>query len=114
MKKDYNIEKMSDCRWLYKFKDKTKEGETLIVEVSKVTNPRVKNSLTELWYKNKYTNKILDNFWCITVFAEDGNRSYRKYNPTIKEDGKINFDWILEATEENLNLILNEITRLAY
>jgi len=115
MKKDYSVEKMSDCRWLYKFKDKTKEGETLTVEVSIVTNPKVRNSLTELWHKNKYTSKILDNFWFITVFTENESGSYRKYNPIIKEkDNKINFDWILEATEENLNSILNEIIRLAY
>ncbi len=39
MERKFEIEQMSDCRWFYNFKDKTKNGETLTIEINKVTNP---------------------------------------------------------------------------
>lgn len=113
MKKEFKIEKMAECRWFYHFKDKTKNDETLTVEITKITNPGGKNSLPYLWKKHGYINKVLESYWCITTYAEDETGSYGRYNPTVK-NGKINFDWKFEATKENLDLILNEIVRLAY
>lgn len=113
MKKEFEINKVAESRWFYKFKDKTKNGEILTVEISKVTAPGGKNSLPYLWYKNGHINRILKNYWHITTYAEDKTGSYGRYNPTIK-GRKINFNWKIEATEENLNLILDEIIRLAY
>ncbi len=114
MERKFEIEQMSDCRWFYNFKDKTKNGETLTIEINKVTNPGGKNSLPYLWYKHKFIDRILESYWCIDTYVVDKeNNSYRRYNPTVK-DGKINFDWKFEATEENLKLILDEIIRLAY
>ena len=107
------IEKMAECRWFYHFEDKTKNGETLTVEVSKATNPGGKNSLPYLWYKHGYIDRVLEDYWCITTYAEDETGSYGRYNPTIK-NSKINFEWMFEATEETLKLILDEIIRLAY
>ena len=37
-----------------------------------------------------------------------------KYNPQISSGTKINFDWILEATKENKERILNEIIKRTY
>ena len=50
------------------------------------------------------------------MYAYDKEGScYGKYNPQILPYGtRINFDWILEATKENKEQILNEIIKRTY
>lgn len=107
MTKKYTVEEMAPTRWFYNCNEKNTKGERLIVEVSKVA--------VESKSKKEYNN--LNTYWDIQNYVHDteGN-SCGKYNPTIKlklsEYGKsfvTNFDWMLEATEENLNLLLEEV-----
>ena len=50
----------------------------------------------------------------VYAYDKEGN-CYGRYNPQILPHGtKINFDWILEATEENKERILNEIIKRTY
>lgn len=117
MTEKYTVEEMAPTRWYYYFEDKNGKGERLTIEVIKceVENPNDKNCLLYLWKKNGFIDRILTSYWSIQTFVHDteGN-CFGLYNPTVKrsEDGKrsvINFDWMLEATEENLNLLLEEV-----
>lgn len=113
----YTIKQMASTRWFYYFEDKNRKGERLTIEVVKceVENPNDKNCLPYLWKKNGFIDRILTSYWSIQTFVHDTEENcFEAYNPTIKlsKDKKrfvINFDWMLEATEENLNLILEEV-----
>lgn len=113
----YKLEiKESGIRW-YTFAEKNKKGETLVVEVISC-HAEGKKSLPELWKKAGYTDIVMNDFLCVHTYVEDteGN-CYGKYNVTTKlsDDGKrnvINFDWLLEPTEENINKILDAIYNL--
>ena len=50
----------------------------------------------------------------VYVTDKDGN-CYGRYNPhELPKSHKINFDWVLEGTEENRIKILEEIEILAF
>lgn len=92
--------------------------ETIKIELTHCTNPGGKNSLPYLWYKNGWTNKIMETYiGCHTYVEDSEGNCWGAYNPTEKrsEDGKrnvINFEWLLEDTEENRQKIIDECIRL--
>lgn len=111
----YTIEKMSQTREFYHFNDRNSKGEKIEVEFVKVENDNNRH-LINLWYKKGFIKEQLENYWQVTVYAYDkeGN-CYGKYNPQILPYGtRIDFDWILEATKENKERILNEIIKRTY
>lgn len=111
----YTIEKMSQTREFYHFNDRNSKGERIEIEFTKVENDNNRH-LINLWYKKGFIKEQLENYWQVTVYAYDkeGN-CYGKYNPQILPYGtRINFDWILEATKENKERILNEIIKRTY
>ena len=111
----YTIEKMSQTREFYHFNDRNSKGEKIEIEFTKVENDSNRH-LINLWYKKGFIKEQLENYWQVTVYAYDkeGN-CYGKYNPQILPYGtRINFDWILEATKENKERILNEIIKRTY
>ena len=120
MKKDYTIEQTAETVWFYTFTDKNGKGEKIIIELSKCEDwKESKKSLPKLWYKGGYIDRVLETYWCIQTYVKDteGN-SFGRYNPQNKlsEDKKrmvINFDWMVEATEENKEKLINEVYRLA-
>lgn len=115
----YTVEQMADTRWVLRFNEKNQKGESLLIELSLCQDdPTWKNSNPKVWYKNGYTDMVLETYWSIDVEVEDSEGiSWRKYDiqSKLSEDKKrlvINFDWILEATEENKNILINEVYRL--
>lgn len=105
---EYTKGKMSKTREFYHFNDRNSKGERIEVEFTKIEN--------DYWYKKGFIKEPLENYWNVMVYAYDkeGN-CYGRYNPQILPHGtKINFDWILEATEENKDLILHEIIKRTY
>lgn len=108
------MEKMSKTREFYHFNDKNSKGERIEIEFTKVENDREKY-LINIWYKKGFIKEKLENYWHVIVYVYDkeGN-CYGKYNPQILHGTKINFDWILEGTEENKDLILHEIIKATY
>lgn len=111
----YTIEKMSQTREFYHFNDRNSKGERIEIEFVKVENDNNRH-LINLWYKKGFIKEQLENYWQVTVYAYDkeGN-CYGKYNPQILPyETRINFDWILEATKENKERILNEIIKRTY
>lgn len=95
-------------RYSWILEGKTSLGETVYVEF-------INCETMDLWRKHGYTNT--KTFWYIEVYAFDGKRSVFKYNPTVKPGGHdkvMDFDWVLEATEDNREKIADEIERLAF
>lgn len=88
------------------------DGETLIFELTKCINPGGKNSIPALWYKNGCTKTLLSSFWSLDTFVtHEKYGCFRAYDPTVKDDHQINFDYILEATPENAEIIVKEMIR---
>lgn len=99
------------------FSFKNKKGEDVKIEMTRVyTDPKDKKSLPNLWKKHGYTKKNLTNYLCVDTFVTDkeGNCT-RKYNPQAdkKNPGKINFNYMLEATEANEEKLLKKVVDLA-
>lgn len=113
----YTTEKQGETRVIYSFKKNCKSGGKLIVDVCKCEPDNTHaNSLPNLWKNHGYMDHVLPNYWSLDVFAYDkkGN-CWGRYNPQIiPKTNKINFDWMMEATEENLNKLLEEVCRLAF
>lgn len=113
---EYTIEKMNPkgTREFYHFNDRNSKGERIEIEFVKVEND-YKGHLLNAWYKKGFIKEQLKNYWNVAVYAYDKEGTcYGKYNPQILPRGKINFDWIFEATEENKERILHEIIKRAY
>ena len=110
----YTIEKMSQTREFYHFNDRNSKGERVEIEFTKVENDNNRH-LINIWYEKGFIKEQLESYWQVTVYAYDkeGN-CYGKYNPQILYGTKINFDWILKATKENKERILNEIIKRTY
>ena len=109
---------MVDNKYAYRelniFDGENKNGERIDVELSRINAEG--SSIMNSWVKNGYIPKALPTWWSITVYVtdKDGN-CYGRYNPQeLPESHKINFNWVLEGTEENRIKILEEIERLAF
>lgn len=86
---------------------KNAKQETMTIEIVHCENPGGKNSLPYAWYKNGWTDKVMETYiGCHTYVHDSEGFCFGIYNPTTKlsDDGKrsvINFDWLLEDTEDN-------------
>lgn len=119
------IKNKKECgkyRTLYEIKDRNKNNERLIVEITKVyTNTDNDACLPKLWIKHGYTKHLYTSYLCADCYCYDLDGICKeKYNPTIKDsDDKkrrvINFDYLLDVTEENeeklLQLIYNNFMK---
>lgn len=92
------------------------KDETMIIELVHCTNPGGKNSLPYMWYKNGYTDKIMETWLgCHTYVTDSEGNCYGGYDVTSRYDGKrnvINFDWLLEDTDDNMKRIIGECIKL--
>lgn len=134
-------EMVENRRWFFTFLQKTEKGEEVVVEITKVEhNTKSDTSLPRLWLKYGYTDRLIDKFWSVqTYVTEEDGSCYIRYNPqnttkveTVKEScynklkGKyetketkkyrnvINFEWLIEPTEENKIKLLEEVERRAF
>lgn len=106
----YTVEEMAPTRWFYYCNEKNAKGERLLVEVEKIiVNLEDKKEAMNLWKKEGVIKNAFPTWWSIHNYVHDteGN-GFKAYNPTVK-GSTLNFDWMLEATEENLNLLLEEV-----
>lgn len=114
---EYAIKKMNPkgTREFYCFNDRNSKDERIQVEFVKIENDH-KGHFINIWYERGLIKEKFKNYWNVIVYSYDkeGN-CYGRYNPQILPHGtKINFDWVLEATEENKECILHEIIKRAY
>lgn len=102
-----NIRKMAPARFFIDI-EPLRGDKSFLIEVTfcEASGP---NSLPELWYKNGYMDKIFKRYMCIQTYCtdKDGNCT-GSYNPQIIGIHKLNFDYILESTEENLNNLIGK------
>lgn len=114
-----------NCRYDILYNGTNKNGEKMYIELSKCFDNGSKYSLPKLWYKEKYTNRLLKTYWFIRTYVYDEKDDcYARYNPQTKiytryQKDKvvenrliIDFDWMLEGTKENATLLLNECEKL--
>lgn len=101
---------------LYDFKDKNKNGERIIAEIGHYDYEGQPYEVPYLWYKNGTTKEIMQSFITVRTYVyDDQGNCYERYNPTVKKNSNhLDFDWILENTEENREKILKEIIRRAF
>lgn len=106
---------------------KNKSGEKLQVTIVPVSHDlKDKHSLMNLWVKNGWIKGPLKSYWNIDTYVKDAEGNYfRKYNPqeylyrqvsektgkVIVSINRIDFDWMLDANDENLKRIIDEIER---
>lgn len=111
----YTIEERVKGRiWYVEFEDRNQLGEKILVEFSYCENSGSVHSLPNMWYKSGRIDRVLENYWSISTFATDKNgMCLGRYNPQHKKF-KIDFEWMLEATEENAAKLLREVEKRAF
>jgi len=103
-------------RYFVEFVERNAKGERLIVEFGKTEYDNSKGySLARLWKANGHIDRLIDNAWTIDTYCyftdENGRENCAgRYNVQVKR-GTIDFNWMLEATPENLHKIFEEIER---
>lgn len=112
----YEIEKRDfGSTWVHVIGKNAKQ-ETMTIEIVHCKNPGGKNSLPYLWHKNGWTDNVMESYInCHTYVHDSEGGCYGGYNVTEKYDGKrnvINFDWLLEDTEENRKKIIEACIEL--
>ncbi len=115
----YKIEnrEFGNTTWI-EILEKNDKKETMTIEIVHCTDPGGKNSLPYMWYKNGFTNKLMQTYLSCHTYVRDSEGGCRgAYNPCVKlsDDEKrniINFDWLLDDTEENMMKIINECIRI--
>ena len=116
-----NVKKCSTSNYSGEFSELNSKGERITYLLTKtVPDNNSSNSLPRLWVKKGITKHLYKSYWNLYVFVHtpDG-KCYDKYNPTYKsrKDGKgqeLNFEWVLEATNENKEKLLDELERRAF
>lgn len=94
-------------------KEKLLSGVKQYLEDEDNENTHGKHSLPAMWKRKGFIDKEPETWWGVQTYVTDRQgRCSGKYNPTTK-DGKLNFEWLLEATEENRQKIIDEIYRRA-
>ena len=113
----YKIEK-DDFTERYKITvlEQNAKKESMLFYITVCKGSSGKNSLPYMWYKDGYTNKVLDTYLTVDAEVEDSEGNYfRAYEPDVKtnEDGKcvIDFDWMFEDSEENRQKLIDECIR---
>lgn len=118
------MEDIKDCECLnlgntfrkaVRFNKPNSKGETLYVEIQRCEGhgPR---SLPHLWFKNGFTDKEINKYLICSneVFNKAGEFYRRGYNPQSSENHQINFEWLLEDTDENVQKLIDEVARRFY
>lgn len=106
-----NIQRMAPTRFFIDVKP-VREDKEFCIEVN-FCEAKEKNSIPELWYKAGYTDKILNRYICMTTYCTDKNDNCTgHFNPQTNNRHKIDFDYMLESTEENLNKLIDASVRM--
>ncbi|HIS62153.1 MAG TPA: hypothetical protein IAC14_07895 [Candidatus Scybalomonas excrementigallinarum] len=110
--KNFKIEQLAKKRWFYKYEKKNKRGENLIIEVCKVEcDFEDKSSIPSLWYKHGWIKKKFASYWSISTYIDDGKGNCLGVCNPQHTKGQIDFDWILESTDENKEKLLKEVVK---
>ena len=114
---NYEIDKRNPYVTWVKVLGENEKQETMTIELIHCENPGGKKSLPYLWYKDGFTDRIMETYVGCNTYVNDSEGGCRgDYNPQTKrsEDGKrnmINFDWLFENTKDNRKKIIEECIR---
>lgn len=126
METKYTIEDRYNGGKFITFTEPNGLGETLQIEITRVTGEG-KHFLGNLWAKEKFINKPVKSYWYVMTYVTDANGDcWWKYNVTTNKTvgysttaggvrdvvelrPTVNFAYIHEATEENMETILERI-----
>lgn len=107
----------------YNYNGKNRKGETLVVSLSPVVDEG-DNNIMKIWREKGYIPKTQMSWWALSVYVYDEKGCWGKYDPQteyyiiihngniVRSYPQINFNWALEANEENRVKLLNEVERL--
>lgn len=105
-----NLNSMEDY---FYFTDSNAKGESMIVMISHCESYG-KNSLPYIWHRDGYTDREINKYLiCRTCVEKIDSPALEKYNPQLT-NLKINFEWLLEDTEENRQALIDEVARHFY
>ena len=120
---NFILDKESCLTLWYNYNGKNKKGETLVVSLSPVADEG-DNNIMKIWREKGNIPKTQMSWWHLNVYVYDKEDCRNRYNPQteyhiiihngniIKSYPQINFNWVLEANEENKVKLLNEVERL--
>lgn len=96
------------------------KGERVTIWITRTqADKKHKNDLMNLWVNSKRLENFIENRITLELFVETKNGyCYNWYNPQIKESedrkrGEIDFNYILEDTEENRRFLISKILYLS-
>lgn len=105
----------------FDFNKKNSKGEKLTISITHceaVMNDDgsvSKHAVSYSWFQKGFTKKLLKSYFSVKTYVND--EFDMKYNPQktiVNKQNVIDFDWLLEDTEENKQRLLNEIERRFY
>ena len=103
--------------WRREYRFTNNKGEQVDIWISNSFHDKnYKRDNMNLWVKAGYLPEFIEENLIVDTYVEADGICLTKYNPTIKPGGAgyvLDFDWMLPATEENINRILAEIERRA-
>lgn len=93
---------------------KNAKQETMTMEITHCTNPGGVSSLPNMWYKNGYTDIILNTYLCVDTYVYDSEGNcWGLYNIQTEDNRNvINFDYMLEDTPENMTKLIEACINL--
>lgn len=107
----FKMELESGTRRIYR----TGSG-ALAVEVSITDHTGIRGGAMDVFVKNGWVPRFMKRTLSVQTYFKlpDGSSVGELFNPTVKHAGartEADFDWMLEATPENEQLLLDEIGR---
>lgn len=89
-------------------------GDNFLIEVGITEHDRAnRNDLANLWVKHGHLDHFLPTTAHITTYYTDKEGRYSGlYNIQHKRDNTIDFNYMLEATPENINRLIAECIRM--
>lgn len=92
----------------------TPKGERITPHFTKCdTDLHDPNCHMGMWKAQGLITNAEHSYWSVRVEVADGQGVTEKYNPMVAPTMHPCFDWVLEATKENQDKILAEISRRA-
>ncbi len=104
-----NVEERAKTRFYIEV-ESTKEEKFEIEITLHYPDNSSKHSLPKQWYKNGSTSRLLNSYIIAQTYYTNKDGCFGIFNPTTKYN-KLNFDYILEVTEENIKYIVSEIIK---
>lgn len=109
----FTSEKRSKTRTVITFDDLNAKGEKVVCEIGIIVND-CDNSIVNTWYEYGRIEHPYHSYINMDTYITKDGDCRGRYNPTIGENGKLDFNWVLNATQSNLDKLMKEFVTRAY